>query len=85
MPPKKYVYEKKLSRGDANAPAVLALKSKIHGYLDEVPIAVTRLPAMWIMILSRLLVDPQVLSRLCQGFSGYSVVGIDLLSMMLPD
>ena len=65
MPPKKYVYEKKISRGDANAPAVLALKSKIHGYLDEVPIAVTsragpsilqiavtRLPAMWIMIRS---------------------------------
>lgn len=32
---------RKMFRGDANAPAVLALKSKIHGYLDEVPIAVT--------------------------------------------
>lgn len=32
---------RKMFRGDANAPAVLALKSKIHGYLDEVAIAVT--------------------------------------------
>lgn len=41
------VWTFRVVRGDANAPAVLALKSKIHGYLDEVPIAVTNTAGPW--------------------------------------